>query len=367
LRLIVLGAPAILSLPRPAPAEVRASDSAADSAYSDGWQGLKGTVPAETGTDNGGSGFQGWNFDDTFWEAESSPYSTPHFLDTVPSTFNNLGAPAFAVTNGNVAFNGYSTETLRPFAGPLRVGDEFSMDIDNPQLKLLEEGDSAGIIIRLQTADRKERFGLFLAAGFNDDHWSITDLRGSEADSGFSAEAGSSGFRMALKLTGEEDYRLTITPRVGNPVTIENKLGDPGTGPITRLQIVLYGNGSGDGEDAATGERELYFNNLKIEGGGAPTAMQLPTDCNQDGDVDLSDPICVLMQLFLGAPTPPPCEGTLSAPGNVKLLDANGDTRLDLSDPIYVLQYLFVGGDPPALGIQCQSIPGCPDNSAKCP
>src|SRR5438093_5072652 len=230
-------------------AAVIASDGASDPAYSDGWQGLKGSVPAETGMDNGGTGFLPWNFDDTFWEASASPYKEPHFIDTKPSSFNSLGAPAFALTNGNVAFNGYTTTAVRPFAAALVAGDQISVDVDNPVMQALDPGDTTGLIIRLQTAKSDERFGLYTYQGFNDNQWSITDLRGSETASHFTDKAGSNGFKFAFKLTGEETYQLTITPRGGSPLVFEDKLASPGKGAITRIQFVMYGNGSGDGAD----------------------------------------------------------------------------------------------------------------------
>jgi hypothetical protein len=172
-------------------------------------------VEAETGTDNGGTGFKPWSFDDTFWEAESSPYKQAHFIDTKPSSFNNLGAPAFALTNGNVAFNGYTTTATRPFAAALKVGDQISVDVDNPVMRPLADGDSVGFIISLRTADKVERFGFYTTLAFNDNQWSITDSRGDETASGLSDEASSSGFKLTLRLTGEETYQLTIAPRGG--------------------------------------------------------------------------------------------------------------------------------------------------------
>jgi hypothetical protein len=344
---------------------VIAVDSASDPAYGDGWQGLNGVNAAETGMDDGGSGFLPWNFDDTWWEAVRSPYNEPHFIDTKPSSYNNLGAPAFALTNGNVPYNGYTTTATRPFARALKVGDQVSVDIDNPAMQPLAAFDSTGFIIGLQTASGMERFGFYTTQGFNDDQWSITDSRGSETASGLTAEAGSSGFKLTFKLTGEETYKLTITPRGGGaPLTFEGNLANPGKGEIGRIQFLMYGNGSGDGRNMATGERELYFNSLLIEPSGGPASTQRPSDCNQDGSLDISDAVCLLFRLFQGGILP--CGNSLSDAGNFKLLDANGDAHVDISDAVWVLGYLFRGSNPPVLGSACQPIDGCPDNSAKC-
>jgi hypothetical protein len=93
--------------------------------------------------------------------------------------------------------------------------------------------------------------------------------------------------------------------------------------------------------------------------------MQLPSDCNQDTVLDVSDAICLLGFLFLGDPASLPCGDTTGTdPANVMLLDCNGDDQLDLSDGIWVLTYLFLGGPPPELGAECVSIPECPDSCA---
>ena len=59
-------------------------------------------------------------------------------------------------------------------------------------------------------------------------------------------------------------------------------------------------------------------------------------DCNADAVLDISDAVCVLFWLFLGADEP-----QCLAPVN-----ANGDLAIDVSDGIVILEYLFVGGAP---------------------
>jgi len=356
----------VLGLAPDAGAQVLAMDSAADPAYSDGWQGVKGAVPAETGMDNGGTGFLEWNFDDTYWEADSSPYPTPHFI-AKDSSFNDLGAPAFAITNGNVAFNRFTTTVARPFAAPLKAGDTLSIELDNPVMRPLEEGDEVGYVLKLQTKAKVERFGLYTTLNFNKNNWTITDKGGDEKSTGFSDEAGSKGFTLALELTGEETYELTLTPKSGGaPLEFQGQLAKAGSGGIERLELTTYGNGSGDGDDATTGEREFYFNNLRIESGGATGGIQKPGDCNADGELDISDPICLLSFLFVGATAELPCDGGATSPGNIGLLDTNGDAKVDISDVVYTLGYLFQGMPPPAQGANCQAIAGCPDNNSRC-
>ena len=85
-------------------------------------------------------------------------------------------------------------------------------------------------------------------------------------------------------------------------------------------------------------------------------------DVNQDGAIDLGDPIASLPWFFLIA-APNPC---------LAALDANGDDSSNIADTVYLLNYLFLMGDPPPapfpacgvtdtqLPIDCVSFNGCP-------
>jgi len=85
-----------------------------------------------------------------------------------------------------------------------------------------------------------------------------------------------------------------------------------------------------------------------------------PGDCNGDGTLDISDPVCFLLYLFVNSSTPLPCgDGTLDSPSNAELLDFNGDGLTDLSDAIAGLSYLFTNGPPHALGLGCVKLAGC--------
>lgn len=63
-------------------------------------------------------------------------------------------------------------------------------------------------------------------------------------------------------------------------------------------------------------------------------------DCNDDGDVDISDAIKLFTFLFLAGGKAPFCEDAC---------DSNDDADLDISDPIFVLNFLFRGGHEPPL------------------
>lgn len=108
------------------------------------------------------------------------------------------------------------------------------------------------------------------------------------------------------------------------------------------------------------------------EAGGG---RQRPADCNQDGNQDLSDGICILGHLFLGSPQVLPCgNGTVNDPANQALLGTDEDDNVNLTDAIRLFVYLFLGGDRPAgcvdgnptACLDCVLIDGCPDNQA-CP
>lgn len=98
---------------------------------------------------------------------------------------------------------------------------------------------------------------------------------------------------------------------------------------------------------------------------------QHPGDCNQDGNLDISDAVCLFRFLFTGQVASLPCgTGLKDDPGNVALLDWQGDARLDISDGISALNFLFLGGSGHPLFAEstedCVAIPGCPDHST-CP
>ncbi len=93
--------------------------------------------------------------------------------------------------------------------------------------------------------------------------------------------------------------------------------------------------------------------------------VQLPGDCNQDGNLDISDGVCLLTFLFLGTGEALPCgDGAATDAGNLSLLDFNGDGGLDLSDAVRLFGYLFLGGPPHTMGTGCVSIAGCPSLAA---
>lgn len=74
-------------------------------------------------------------------------------------------------------------------------------------------------------------------------------------------------------------------------------------------------------------------------------------DVNQDGTIDIADPVAMLGFLFTSAPLPD-CDDAL---------DTNDDGGTDIADPIYVLGYLFVSGPEPPLPFGACGVDPTPD------
>jgi hypothetical protein len=92
----------------------------------------------------------------------------------------------------------------------------------------------------------------------------------------------------------------------------------------------------------------------------APQAEALPGDCNADGDLDVSDAVCLLGELFSFRTEELPCgNGGAEAPGNRALLDWDGDGAVGVTDAVLLLRHLFLGQTGHALGGACSPIPGC--------
>ena len=73
-------------------------------------------------------------------------------------------------------------------------------------------------------------------------------------------------------------------------------------------------------------------------------------DSNGDGRVDISDGLCVLRSLFLGAGCLAP-RGGGAAVGCLEAADAKNDGKVDCTDPVVILGWLFLGtAAPPAPG-----------------
>ena len=115
----------------------------------------------------------------------------------------------------------------------------------------------------------------------------------------------------------------------------------------------------GDSDNWRSGSVELGTPGYTEDGGG-PRGLRLPGDANQDGLLDVSDPVRLLRQLYLGVAGELPCDGDgLGEGGNLTLLDSNGDSSVNLADAVYLLSYMFQNGPSPVLGAECVRIEGC--------
>ena len=101
---------------------------------------------------------------------------------------------------------------------------------------------------------------------------------------------------------------------------------------------------------------------IHIEAGVAPSPDFRRGDVNNDGAIDVADPITLLANLFNGG-APPACEDAA---------DLNDDGQINIADPISGLAYLFSMGVLPDPGVDCGPDPtdgdgiDCADPSA-CP
>ena len=87
--------------------------------------------------------------------------------------------------------------------------------------------------------------------------------------------------------------------------------------------------------------RSAVFSSVRIDSGVVepvePTGPFRRGECNDDGEIDISDGVCILQWLFLGGPEP----------GCAAATDTNGDGDVDGADPVFLFNFLFAGGATP--------------------
>jgi hypothetical protein len=319
--------------PRIADGLTVAIDNAANAAYAfdatGAWKGLNPTTGENPpGIDNGGTGFNTWNFAGGYQQPQYSPYGDlNHFIDGVDfsaSTYNNLGAPAFSLTNSNVdpaacpnpancPFGGETSRATRVFSQPLAVGNTVSLQFDNPAAltPALPEEDRwfpAGIFIQFNSGSGPavsgstgvKRFELYTSTGTYTNNtygtrWYIND--GSTGGgvtptpTGVPLSTTASGAQLTFTLLSAETYSMQLK-QLSNGAVFYSQTGtlaNTGAGAIDTVEIALYGNGSGNGvtgvSASPTGQREFFFNNLRIDS----PATVLTGDYNHNGVVDAVD------------------------------------------------------------------------------
>lgn len=270
--------------------EVVATDSASNAAYaadpSGAWLGLSSTAGENpVGSDNGGTGFQPWNFSGGYHIPTQSPYGRlNHFIDGVDfpaSAFNDLGGPAFALTNAQTAQD-VTTRALRTFDEPLGVGDVFSLRFDSPAM-FDPYGPSISPSLNITMIDATGQGTMDIGtqwSGTQPTNWRVNNKSG-RFNTGISPSDTSDGSSLSLAITGATTATLTFD---GQEFAVEFNHGLP-----AGIRFQLYGNTSGNGLSGGagqpTGEREFFFDDLQIE---SPDEV-LAGDYNDDGVVNLAD------------------------------------------------------------------------------
>ncbi|MCZ6795216.1 MAG: hypothetical protein O7J95_16550, partial [Planctomycetota bacterium] len=94
-----------------------------------------------------------------------------------------------------------------------------------------------------------------------------------------------------------------------------------------------------------------------------PAPRFLRGDCNDDGNLTISDAVCTLSWLFRGE----------AEPNCLAATNADGVGAVNITDPIYLLTHLFLGGPPPVAPFpDCGAGPtadplGCETPPKNCP
>ncbi len=167
---------------------------------------------------------------------------------------------------------------------------------------------------------------------------------------------------------GADVFTLFVNPDPCQPEPASGTVkSDLDLGDVTA--VVIYSTGAFSLDELRMGPS---FEGVVRAGDGVciPSGAQIPGDCNKDGKVDISDPVCLLGFLFLGNPRVLPCDAPEDTPpsrASIQLMDCNGNGGVDLSDAVWSLQFQFAGGPPPVLGTECRDIVGCPIGPACSP
>jgi hypothetical protein len=76
---------------------------------------------------------------------------------------------------------------------------------------------------------------------------------------------------------------------------------------------------------------------VQLLGASLESRLFVRGDANDDGDLDIGDPVAILFEIFL-APGDPGCADAR---------DANDDGSVNISDAVHCLNFLFLGSAPP--------------------
>jgi hypothetical protein len=246
-----------------------ASDSASDPVYADGWQD----------GDNGGFGFETWDFTGSYAGAI-------HEIDS-SSQFNNIGtAWRLAFTAGGLPRAG------RGF-GPLVAGQTLRMVIDNPTRRVFFKGYTVrftagnsnlcyGGMPCTPGGIAKERLGVYVFEYGTSGSWFVSDLADDEFQTPLNDVATAmAGMQIDLTITGPESYELVMDP-LGTAATYtqSGNFRNTGTGSIEWLEFEFYNSPTNPNQ--AT---DFYIKSIEIIG----DAPSVAGDYNENGAVDAAD------------------------------------------------------------------------------
>jgi hypothetical protein len=132
----------------------------------------------------------------------------------------------------------------------------------------------------------------------------------------------------SYKLDSATDQTIVMVIAKNYTVTTNNRL---------RFDVVLAGkraqdNWGLDGLRTAVDQAKRFIDSTVCTGCG---------DANNDGSVDIADPVFLIAHIFSGGTAPAKC-GYASGRG-----DANGDGRISIADPVYLCGRIFRGCPAP--------------------
>lgn len=225
-----------------APAALLARDSAADGAYSDGWQA----------GDNGG---YGWGV--TGWSQTTQPPP-----DVNKAGFLTMSSQNNGWVDGNIDTSGrswglyanssYFASATRPFSGALSIGQTFVIDMDNG---FVENGGYVGFTLSgYGDPGSTDQFSFYFVGGQNNYKTSVGQfLWFQETDTGVPFT--SAGLRVAYTLTGATSYSLSITPAGGSTTVLNGNMVI--SSPLEYVELYNRNAGAGSLNDG-------FFNTMAI-------------------------------------------------------------------------------------------------------
>src|SRR4029453_672754 len=147
-------------------------------------------------------------------------------------------------------------------------------------------------------------------------------------------------------IIGRIRVTATFPDKAGENVTIGVVFGERTRdfGPVTTRAVYR-----GFAITETMGMPPLELRECRLTLAAVDSLKFIRCDTNRDGDVNISDPVWLLNELFHGGP-PSPC---------AIARDCNNDGEVNITDAIYALLYLFGGGPTPALPFpECGSVDG---------